>query len=596
MDAKLTALDMSQVLQKAASGEKIENSYIAVFDLQGQELSNDINIHNSVIGEMVLMDCHIKHKLSFENVTVENLLTAGRDTRTRDVNAAQFDGAVIFKNCKFKGRVIFGHCEFNTLMSCQDCVFYEEAIFDKVQFKEQAYFWGSQFNSKVSFNYACFEVEGHFDKCDFRDTVQFERACFKGQDASFNDITAQLTMNFSQIECECFFACRKATIDGELTFQNANFHGEADFEDSELRGKSIFENATFHNNANFSYVQFMHAALFYGCSFAQVTFLNAQFHGEVLFNLDSHTRRSLGTNNKIEAAQFHEHSDFTNARFHKRAIFEEVLFEKQSHFANCFFGEQANFIGIEVLDTICFDSVYCNQEFSAVNAKLHTITFDYANINRRLDLSDATLERLSFYKAAVDLIVIEKEQMRRKLIHEDPQNSLYDKCAEEYLLLKESFYQRGLHDEEDWAYFKFRQAKRKYRTKQNLQKFAKASFTRKLVYLSKLPLSLLERILIDRATGYGTRPLNITIVAISFILFFGAIYSYFPDTLVKPQSMPFGFAQAVYFSFATFTTMGFGDIQPRLDTIMPYVVSTEAFLGLFIMTLFVGTYTRKIIR
>ncbi|BBM82015.1 potassium channel family protein [Candidatus Uabimicrobium amorphum] len=596
MDTKLTPLEMPQLLKKVANGETIENCHIAVFDLREHQVAADIDIKNSIIGQIILTGCEVQHKLSLENVTVENVLNAGRDIRERDVNPAKFHSAVIFKNCKFKDRAIFGHCEFKTLMSCQDCVFYEDAVFDKAQFQEQAYFWGSQFKHKVSFNHASFTIEAHFDKCDFRDSVQFEHAHFKGQDASFNYITTQLNINFSHIKCDCFFACRKSTIDGELNFKDADFHGEVDFQDSELRGKSIFENAQFHQRTNFSYVQFMNAAFFYGCSFAQVTFLNAQFHGEVLFNLDSHTRRSLDNNDEIRAAQFHDHSDFTNVRFHKRAIFEQVLFDKQSHFASCFFGEQANFIGITVKDYICFDSVYCNQEFSAVNAQLKTITFNYANINRRLDLSDATLEQLSFYKAAVDLIVIEKEQMRRKLIHEDPQQPSYDKCAEEYLLLKESFFQRGLHDEEDWAYFKFRQAKRKYRTKKNLQQFSEASFVRKLFYLSKLPLSLFERILIDRATGYGTRPLNITIVAISFILFFGAIYSSFPDTLVKPPSMPFGFAQAVYFSFATFTTMGFGDIQPRLDTIMPYVVSTEAFLGLFIMTLFVGTYTRKIIR
>ena len=100
----------------------------------------------------------------------------------------------------------------------------------------------------------------------------------------------------------------------------------------------------------------------------------------------------------------------------------------------------------------------------------------------------------------------------------------------------------------------------------------------------------------QRIISYLNRILAEDVINPSFILLFAAIYSYFPDTLVRPKNMPFGFSQAVYFSFATFTTMGFGDIQPRLDSIIQYTVSGEAFFGLFIMTLFVGTYTRKIIR
>ncbi|WP_372366078.1 potassium channel family protein [Candidatus Uabimicrobium sp. HlEnr_7] len=593
MDNNLTTLNIDDVLKKA--GEKIENFYIPILNLQKQ--TSDIEIFNCVIGEIILTDCQIQHKIHLENVVVEGSFIAGKKRSSDKAVAAQFDNAMILKNCKFKGEVVFGHCVFSTLMSCQDCVFFEEVIFGHAHFKEQAYFWGSQFNNTISFNHAVFEVEGHFDKCDFRAAAHFVKVNFKGQDASFNYITAQTDIDFSEIDVDCFFAFRESKIDGKIDFKKAVFHKDADFIRSAFRSNVTFENAHFHEKTDFSYAQFAQSSFFYGSSFSNITFLNAQFNNEVLFNLDSHTRRSLGESvSEIKPAQFNGNSDFTNTRFHKRAIFENVTFVNEAHFANCFFGEQANFINVRANDYICFDSVYCNQEFSAVGGKFAKITFDYANINRRLDLSGATLNALSFYKAAVDLMVVEAKQIRRKLIHENPEKPSYEKCAEEYLLLKESFYQRGLHEEEDWAYFKFRQTKRKYRTKENIEKMKAASFINKLFYLGKLPFSLFERILIDRATGYGTRPLNITIVAISFILFFGAVYSYFPDTLVKPESMPFGFAQATYFSFATFTTMGFGDIQPRLDSIMPYVVSTEAFFGLFIMTLFVGTYTRKIIR
>ena len=165
------------------------------------------------------------------------------------------------------------------------------------------------------------------------------------------------------------------------------------------------------------------------------------------------------------------------------------------------------------------------------------------------------------------------------------------------MLFRSSFQQRGLSEEEDWAYRKFRQMRRKASTQGAwLVITGKSKESSFFGACSKLFWNFLERIIADRGTGYGTQPLNITIVAMFVVLLFASIYSYFPMELVFEKECNFGFAQAVYLSFTTFTTMGQGEIHPKLDSFMMYVISAEAFIGLFIMTLFVGTYTRKIIR
>lgn len=423
-----------------------------------------------------------------------------------------------------------------------------------------------------------------------------------------------------------------------LAFKNCVFHGDVLFGGAEFKGVSSFQESTYHKRAIFKNTYFHQQAYFFGSHFAgQVLFNNAVFALEGYFggcNFDVNSSfenakflereisfNEIKTNGRMnfngvevegyltfrnaeldggmnfKKASFHKEADFSETRFHKRVMFEESTFEQTADFTGCYFGEQASFDRAVFQSAAYFRKICCSQELNAVDANFGEVFFDYANINRRLDLSNSKASGFCFYKAAVDLITLEKQQVRRKLINENPQQVHYDRVKEEYLLIKNSFYQRGLHEEEDWAYRKFRQMKRKEQTQKAWQRITGKNKELGIIAAwGRLWANFFSRIIIDRGTGYGTQPLNITIVAISFIILFGCIYSTFPDGLVRPADMPFGFSQGIYFSFATFTTMGFGDIQPRLDSYMRYLVSVEAFLGLFIMTLFVGTYTRKIIR
>ncbi len=116
----------------------------------------------------------------------------------------------------------------------------------------------------------------------------------------------------------------------------------------------------------------------------------------------------------------------------------------------------------------------------------------------------------------------------------------------------------------------------------------------------------LEWLVLDVGTGYGTRPFNIGILMGLCILFFTALFAVFPadfvyniePTRLNPPGaeVTLDAANAMYFSVATFTTMGFGDWSARHDSPMRFIVILEGFVGLFLMALFVAMLTRKIIR
>ena len=595
MNQKYSVLSQVEALQKITAGETIHGCVLEELDLSGKEFSLPVSLEECSIGSLKLIDSVFKATVVFSKTIFTEEVLGGWQSTFHKTGIAVFQESVSFKECDFQCKVLFGGAKFQSLAAFQNAIFHKNVFFINASFQEQVYFWKASFYDTVSFQNCTFGIEGHFDQCEFFHTASFESAKFLQKEGSFNSIHAHENLNFLGASFEGYLAFRKAIVDGECDFKGSIFSQEADFSDARFLKKTSFRNAIFQKKAIFLHTVFEGLASFLGTRFQDANFLNAQFQDEMLMNYDRNTRASM--NEAGCAALFEGCADFTNARFHKRSVFEEVAFSQSATFANAYFGEQADFIDVCFHGPVSFNSVYCNQELSAVHASFKEVTFDYANINRRLDLSEAKIDSISFYKAALDLIVIESYQVKRKLLNEHPNHLEYNRVKEEYLILKESFQKRGLTEEEDWAYWKFRQMKRKDSSQRALAILSgKNKEGNRLGAFFKLLWNFFERISIDRGSGYGTKPLHITLVAFSVILLFAYIYSTFSQEFLIQQKSPFGFAQAVYFSFATFTTMGVGDIQPILDSFMTYIVSTEAFLGLFIMTLFVGTYTRKIIR
>ncbi len=596
MNFEMPVLSSEEARNKILAGEALRGYRISKIEIQDKEIPGSVIITDCQIGVLNFSNTTIQGAACFDKSIFLEKAVFGWESSHAKTGVTIFQKTVAFNECVFQGKSLFGGTQFKEVASFKGTSFQKEAIFQEAYFYEQAFFWKTNFSSDVSFRGSTFGLEGHFDHSQFFHNVSFECAKFLEKEGSFNNILIYGNLNFAESYFQGYLAFRKAIVHGEVDFKRSKFDGEADFQDAQFKSKVSFRNATFTTKVSFLHTIFSGLASFLATKFSEADFLNAQFHDEALFNFDRNTRASL--NEADTTASFSGFANFMNVRFHKRAVFEEVVFEKSATFANSFFGEQASFMNTKFQGPTTFNNVYCNQELSAIQASFSEITFDYANINRRLDLSEAKFEAISFYKASLDLIVVECFQIRKKLLNERPSTPHYDRVKEEYLILKESFQQRGLAEEEDWAYRKFRQMKRKAISQKSWARILRKNKEGSIVKaIARLFVNLIERIFVDRGTGYGTQPLNIGIVAISVILLFGYIYSNFPEEFnIQQQGIALKFSQAIYLSFSTFTTMGLNDLQPKLDSPLCYATGIEAFLGIFIMTLFVGTFTRKIIR
>jgi len=90
-------------------------------------------------------------------------------------------------------------------------------------------------------------------------------------------------------------------------------------------------------------------------------------------------------------------------------------------------------------------------------------------------------------------------------------------------------------------------------------------------------------------------PLVFVSAAILLILVFSGYYIAFPISISTRNYVPISgdLTSAIYFSTATFTTLGYGDIVPANDQ-GRWVVMLESLLGMTHMVLFILTFLRNV--
>ncbi len=98
------------------------------------------------------------------------------------------------------------------------------------------------------------------------------------------------------------------------------------------------------------------------------------------------------------------------------------------------------------------------------------------------------------------------------------------------------------------------------------------------------------------SSGYSTKPVRVLLIAILLPVTFSIFYSLVGVPFDKHCSQP-GPWEAVYFSFTTFATLGYGDLSYGPDHPVLRILSTvEALFGAVSLALFVVVVARKIFR
>lgn len=214
---------------------------------------------------------------------------------------------------------------------------------------------------------------------------------------------------------------------------------------------------------------------------------------------------------------------------------------------------------------------------------------DFSNANLHCaNLTNCNLLGTKFENAKLENVIWDKEIIQernaKKANSFDEKVDLYQQAEEIYRNLRKITEADGLFETAGYFFQKEMQMRRKKMPKFSLRRI-----------ISKI---------VDVSCGYGERPTRIILISIFLILFFAFIYfltglqnsngSLVYSSLNSISENTYIFLDTLYFSVVTFTTLGYGDILPL--GISKLFAGLEAFLGGFILAIFVIVFVKKMTR
>jgi uncharacterized protein YjbI with pentapeptide repeats len=542
-----------------------------------------------------------------------------------------FEGATFFRNTNFQGVTLFENATFqrdaifrdSTFLGDVDFVaaaFAETIIFFGVTFKGYANFIGVYFLGYADFREAIFERDSKFWGATFKGAAYFEEATFK-EYADFRKLTFQGLNNFIS-----------TTFEGDADFGNTIFHRDALFKNSTFSGISIFgyfgeistedisgfNSITFEGNADFNKATFKgevsfrraifkKAAVFYGTTFENIIdFTSVSFKGESDFD-DGIFKDEVNFWNttfegfanfcniiferiaKFTATTFEVGVNIGNVTFKGEAYFNHATFKRFADFRYTIFEKDVNFI---------WATMPAGKNLTLKVKNRAILSFERTfleNVYLELDIEKEVF--IDFTNAILRNTKIKKEELDSYILQEKRKE--YSQAKEIYLLLKNNFHSIGRYEDESWAFKKEKDMERKsYFNFKTIHKWLWSCF-------------------LNGIYGYGERPWNVILSAGILIFAFALLFSLIgigtPEIIelkgtavhqnsgnivdlvskgLLKNNVIRNFPDSLYFSLITFTTLGYGDFRP-LEGWGRILAGSEAFIGAFMMALFVYTFARR---
>ena len=378
------------------------------------------------------------------------------------------------------------------------------------------------------------------------------------------------------------------TEEDSMWFNNAKFYGDFSANSIKFLGFSSFQKTEFHGSVDFENASFSSVAIFdYAKFFGTTSFLFADFFREARFS------------NSV----FHETSEFKNVTFRGPAFFSGCTFEKVAVFTEAVFERGGRFNQAKMISALFENAYLKNVSFDEVNPtnfKFYGAKLNDANLSgaiwrtpwkspwRRFIIRE-DMETVKAKKICKECSTVAIDgnicvrcgsksiEENKDFLDNNYRASLFKKAEDVYRNIKLNLMAGGDYKTAGEFYFNemIMRRKRSFRERNFLEWFI-SHVTSKLC-------------------GYGERA-NRVIAGSLVIVFFLALLYFISQAVVKqadPSHIP-GFLESLYFSFVTFTTLGYGDYAPTQT--FQLVATAEAFFGAFMIALFVLVFGRKMLR
>lgn len=575
----------------------------------------------SGIGKALVME-----ECKFAEVILIQAKLSG-DTRIQDCTfAGEFsanpprgdEGQRAGRSCLFEGELSVTGCEFQDKVHFQYVRTMKQAYFSHCALLQGGNFNQAHFGQGVSFWESSVEKEIHFRKTHFQGLANFGHTTLAHR-SSFNEAIFDDTATFfeSQFEGDVFFSsaifakeCKMGRLKcaGGLIMQKIQVGGQLNLLQAQIRDRLILSESQLGS---------LHAPALGVGTWASLA--SSVVEGEVVLEgckvgtaiqPSTEPTEYIPGSFYIDHAIFHHDLKMTGSDIRGALSLEDVNAHREVELINVRVGqdltlskgyfrevlrcEAARIKGNLWINRSRFrNEVSCN-DVECNNASLSGSSFDQGltirsatiadcltlnnvDVDGKIDLSKCSFQRFFFDHLLVDYLMIDRSQLGETLASERAGN--YAQAQNEYGILRQAFQNRNQYPDMDWAYYRFCQARRKAK---------KQDWT-----------TGLEWLFLDLGFGYGTRPMNIAGVALAIVVVFAGMFALFPHGIVDRVGnvlTSISLLDALHLSVMSFASLEYSPQQPHATHWLRYLFTLEGLFGIFLITLFVATISRKIIR
>ncbi|AFK20846.2 hypothetical protein E6P09_18385 (plasmid) [Haloferax mediterranei ATCC 33500] len=528
---------------------------------------------------------------------------------------AQFTAGSDFEHVRFDGDARFDDATFQEMADFDEARFDDDVSFAHVRFMQLAEFRGVEFNGgsrtthdDVTFEGATFEGEADYKLAHFRFS-DFKDAVFKG------------AVNFDRATFTARTDCHRLQVSGELDLSFSTFHGGANFDDSTFQDDIIADGTTFGGDASFENVAFETRARFKEARFEEdVSFRSTAFHGPAEFRgaLFEGEMQHLEANASFNEAVFEDVAEFEAANF-TTASFWETTFHEQSNFRSSVFHGTARFrVRNGERDTYLdfTDATICGGTISQVSGEATPYDFTRATIGDLQLEGDGNehelLDHFRFCLTEFDCFDFSDHHgyLERNdwTIHDFVGNTATGQFAVEmdHEIIEETY--RKAQDSADAvgdtpASREFEFKRYYYNRKKNFDIIIN-EYSLNVWARGKKVASVGLNLLMQVTCGYGNRLPRIAAFTFFLPALFGLFYaaggpfltqagSVFDPTAVDKTALEVLFDN-VYYSYISFSTVGYGDINPLGPGARVLAASQGMLNGLF-FTLLTFTLFKRVL-
>jgi uncharacterized protein YjbI with pentapeptide repeats len=537
-----------------------------------------------------------------------------------------------FDNATFEGPVMLNESMFGYI-HLKEAVFSDEVDLSYTKFEESASFEEVIFKDEVDARHSRFEdnacfVNSNFNKKAIFKGVEFIGGTHTADDADFEGAVFGDTANFEFSEF-CYANFMNATFDGNVIFKETIFTDKARFDNAQFRGDSIFSRSIFEDRTNFSSCEFVGEAHFDEQQFCmETTFADASFSGDATFrasefkghaNLhdDDASFKSTTFNGdaNFEKSTF-LYANFRDTKFGGQATFSEVTFENSVKLRPKP-GDEACLV--DLTDAVVNGGTIGQPEtgnvyYDCTGGEIHDVTLDDSNCEHGLfdyflfyntDFSDFDFTAHKDYLARNNWII--HQLASDESLSGWGDEKTFEPAALENTYLKAKNCASDFGDRKAAAEFFIKEMH--YRRKKCFQ----AAVTRdEEVEVGNRLKSLgkwFGNNVLHHTCGYGERLWRVVYVSAVVVLSWGILYATVTQGTTGSSKLTTqgidSFAQLLtsegliilgknmYFSMVTFTTLGYGDIQP-IGATARTLAGLEAFVGALLVALVVFVLGRRV--